>query len=38
MGDAIVAPPGARVIEVNSLNDDGTVSIIKDAGEGQTPI
>lgn len=30
LGDAIVAPPGARVIEVRSLNDDGTVSMVKE--------
>lgn len=30
LGDAIVAPPGARVVEIRSLNDDGTVSMAKE--------
>lgn len=38
LGDAIVAPPGARVVEINELNPDGTISIIKDGGAGQAPI
>lgn len=37
MGDAIVAPPGARVVSVNSINEDGTVSSIKE-GQGAMSI
>lgn len=33
MGDAIVAPPGAKVVEVRQANGDGTVSLAR-VGEG----